>query len=94
MASGVPVLAADCGGVPELVDVGVTGRLVPRLDVDALAREMLDLLSDSGRLKAMGQASRRRAEQLLTWDRSAQRLEQVYLDLVFPKSSSAAAALN
>ena len=84
MASGVPVLAADCGGVPELVDVGVTGRLVPRLDVDALTREMLDLMSDSGRLRTMGQASRLRAEQLLNWDRSAQRLEQVYLDLVAP----------
>jgi glycosyltransferase involved in cell wall biosynthesis len=82
MASGVPVLAADCGGVPELVDVGVTGRLVPRLDVDALAREMRDMLSDPVRLRLMGQASRSRAEQLLTWDRSAQRLERVYLDLV------------
>ena len=91
MASGVPVLAADCGGVPELVDVGVTGRLVPRLDVEALTREMRDMLSDSGRLRTMGQASRRRAERLLTWDRSAQRLEQVYLDLVAPEHGTAAA---
>jgi len=82
MASGVPVLAANCGGVPELVDIGVTGRLVPRLDVDALTREILDLMSDSGRLRAMGQAARLRAEQFLTWDRSAQRLEQVYRDLL------------
>ena len=90
MASGVPVLAADCGGVPELVEAGVTGRLVPRLDVDALTREMRDMLSDSSRLRAMGQASRRRAERLLNWDRSAQRLEQVYLDLVAPKPSVSA----
>ena len=82
MASGVPVLASDCGGVPELVDKGVTGLLVPRLNVDALTNAMRDLLSDVSRLRQMGQAARARAEQLLTWDRSAERLERVYLDLV------------
>jgi glycosyltransferase involved in cell wall biosynthesis len=82
MASGVPVLASDCGGVPELVDEGVTGLLVPRLSVDALTSALRELLSDPSRLRVMGQASRLRAERLLTWDRSAQRLERVYLDLV------------
>jgi glycosyltransferase involved in cell wall biosynthesis len=82
MASGVPVLASDCGGVPELVDEGVTGLLVPRLNVDALTNAMRELLSDLQRLRQMGQAARQRAERLLTWDRSAERLERVYLDLV------------
>jgi glycosyltransferase involved in cell wall biosynthesis len=82
MASGVPVLASDCGGVPELIADGVTGRLVPRLDVDALTNAMRDLLSDRECLRAMGRESRVRAERLLTWDRSAARLERVYLDLV------------
>ena len=94
MASGVPVLASDCGGVPELVDEGVTGLLVPRLDVDALARNMREMLADPARLRAMGQASRLRAERLLTWDRSAQRLERVYLDLVAPARRHDTAALN
>ncbi|MDB6008536.1 MAG: hypothetical protein JWL65_786 [Gammaproteobacteria bacterium] len=82
MASGVPVLASDCGGVPELVDEGITGLLVPRLNVDALTNAMRELLSDPGRLRAMGHASRLRAERLLTWDRSAQRLESVYRGLI------------
>jgi glycosyltransferase involved in cell wall biosynthesis len=82
MASGVPVLASDCGGVPELVAEGVTGRLVPRLDLDALTHAMRDLLSDPARLREMGRESRLRAERLLTWDRSAERLERVYLDLL------------
>ena len=68
--------------MPELVDEGVTGLLVPRLNVDALTEAMRRMLSDAGRLRVMGQASRVRAERLLTWDRSAQRLERVYLDLV------------
>jgi glycosyltransferase involved in cell wall biosynthesis len=82
MASGVAVLASDTGGVPELVDKGVTGVLVPRLRVDALTNALRDLLSDRARLRAMGTAARARAERLLTWDRSAERLESVYLDLV------------
>jgi len=84
MASGVPVLASDCGGVPELVDEGVTGLLVPRLDVDALTDAMRALLADRERLRVMGQAARLRAERLLTWDRSAERLERVYQSVVKP----------
>jgi glycosyltransferase involved in cell wall biosynthesis len=87
MASGVPVLASDTGGVPELVENGVTGMLVPRLDVDALTQAMRDLLSDMHRLRQMGQAARLRAERVLTWDRSAERLERVYVDLVSPSGT-------
>jgi glycosyltransferase involved in cell wall biosynthesis len=103
MASGVAVLASDTGGVPELVDPGVTGMLVPRLDVEALTSAMRELLSDPTRLLAMGRAARRRAERLLTWERSAERLERVYLDLVGapepvaplpPRASAPAPQLN
>jgi len=79
MASGVPVLATRSGGVPELVEDGVTGCLVPRFDVDALTHALRGMLADPDRLQAMGRAARLRAEQLLTWERSARRLEEIYL---------------
>ena len=79
MASGLAVLASDCGGVPELVDAGASGRLVPRLDVGELTRALRAMLTDAARLREMGKAGRARAERLLTWDRSAERLERVYL---------------
>src|SRR5215469_5213786 len=81
MASGVPVVASRCGGVPELVEDGVTGRLVPRLDRHALVQAMRELLQDPRSLREMGQAARLRAERLLTWDRSSQRLERAYAGL-------------
>jgi glycosyltransferase involved in cell wall biosynthesis len=82
MACGVPVLASASGGVPELVDDGVTGRLVPRMDTRALACALREMSADPARLREMGRAARTRAERLLTWTRSAERLERIYLDLV------------
>ena len=87
MACGVPVLASASGGVPELVEDGVTGRLVPRLDVAALARALREMSADPERLREMGRAARLRAERLLTWTRSAARLERLYAALVLGRES-------
>jgi glycosyltransferase involved in cell wall biosynthesis len=78
MACGVPVLASASGGVPELIEDGVTGRLVPRLDTQALTNGLREMAADPARLLAMGAAARVRAERLLTWARSAERLERLY----------------
>lgn len=62
MALGLPVVATVHSGIPELVEHGVSGYLVPERDVDALA-EMLALLCDSGdRWVAMARAGRARIE--------------------------------
>jgi glycosyltransferase involved in cell wall biosynthesis len=81
MACGVPVLATASGGVPELVADGVTGRLVPRLDTQALACALREMSADPIRLLEMGTAARARAERLLPWARSAERLERLYAGL-------------
>ncbi len=78
MACGVPVLASASGGVPELIEDGTTGRLFPRLDRQALARALREMSADPARLREMGRAARVRAERLLTWAHSAERLERVY----------------
>ncbi|HEY6517302.1 MAG TPA: glycosyltransferase family 4 protein [Steroidobacteraceae bacterium] len=84
MACGVPVLASASGGVPELVADGITGRLVPRLDTQALVCALREMSADPTRLLEMGVAARRRAERLLTWVRSAERLAGVYSGLLAP----------
>jgi N-acetyl-alpha-D-glucosaminyl L-malate synthase BshA len=58
MASSVPVIATRAGGLPEVVDDGVTGYLLPVGDVDGMAARALDLLSDRTFRLRMGAAAR------------------------------------
>jgi glycosyltransferase involved in cell wall biosynthesis len=55
-AQGVPVVAAAVGGVPELVDDGTTGLLVPPGDAAALAGALTRLLSDPAEAERLGRA--------------------------------------
>ncbi|HVN94610.1 MAG TPA: N-acetyl-alpha-D-glucosaminyl L-malate synthase BshA [Terracidiphilus sp.] len=62
MACKVPSIATRVGGVPELIDDGVTGLLFPVGDVDAMAAGALSLLNDAPRLSAMREAARATAK--------------------------------
>ncbi|MGA9060511.1 MAG: N-acetyl-alpha-D-glucosaminyl L-malate synthase BshA [Terracidiphilus sp.] len=62
MACKVPSIATRVGGVPELIDDGVTGLLFPVGDVDAMAAGALGLLNDPPRLDAMREAARKTAQ--------------------------------
>jgi glycosyltransferase involved in cell wall biosynthesis len=59
-ASGLPVVASQHGGIPEIVVDGETGWLVPERDVDALAQNLLMLAADPGLRARAGEAARAR----------------------------------
>jgi glycosyltransferase involved in cell wall biosynthesis len=88
MACGLPCVVSDAGAPPELIGapgperIGEAGIAVPPGDAAALARAISGLLDDPGRRRAMGRAARRRAEDLLGWDRAVARLEALYRALV------------
>ena len=63
MACKVPSIATRVGGVPELIDDGVTGLLYPVGDVDGMSQGALSLLNDRGRLEGMRDAGRKTAQQ-------------------------------
>jgi glycogen(starch) synthase len=77
MAAGVPVVASDVGGIPEVVDEGVTGLLVPPLDVDALAGALDRLVADSALRERLADGARRRAGDY-AWPLLAARVLAVY----------------
>jgi glycosyltransferase involved in cell wall biosynthesis len=62
MAMGVPVIATDISGIPELVRHGETGLLVPSRDPVAMARAMRQLLLDRALASRLADAARRRLE--------------------------------
>jgi glycosyltransferase involved in cell wall biosynthesis len=81
MGCEVPVVATDAGGLPEVVEDGVTGLVVPRGDSAALASAIGRLLDNAELRRQMGVAGRERALRLFDWDRTAEQFEKLYRDL-------------
>ena len=75
-----PVVAAEIGGLGELVEEGVTGLLVPPGEADVLARALVELASDLPRAAEMGEAGRRRALEQFLQERCTDRTELLYRD--------------
>ncbi|MCZ4098816.1 glycogen synthase [Streptomyces sp. H39-C1] len=84
MACGTAVVASAVGGIPEVVEHGRTGLLVPYEEADprgfeaALAAAVNEVVGDGGRARAMGEAGRQRAVTEFGWDAVARRTVEVY----------------
>jgi glycosyltransferase involved in cell wall biosynthesis len=78
MASSRPVVAYGTGGIPEVVENGVSGILLPRGDLEGLTEAVLDLLHDERKAARLGAAARRRAEELFGYKTQTAR----YLSLI------------
>ncbi len=77
MASGRPVVSTRLSGIPEIVDDGRTGLLVPPGDPAALAEALAAIISDAARAQAMGRAGRRRAEERFDLEANVLRLRSL-----------------
>ena len=82
MACGRPVVACDVAALPEIIDNGVDGILVPPLDSTALVSSILSLLGDPLLAKRIGEAARQKVATKFTWDLAAAQLEGIYQGLL------------
>ena len=78
MAMGLPVVAPRVGGIPEVVEDGVTGVLFPPGDGKAFAKAVLNLLGDRECVRRMGVAARRSVEERFDLYRTVKVLEALY----------------
>lgn len=77
LAMGVPVVSTRISGIPELVEDGVTGRLVAPGDPAALAQAMRDLLENPAERRRLAEAGRARVDELFDASRNVQALQRL-----------------
>jgi len=82
MAAGKPVVATSVGGVPELVENGLTGLLVPPDDANALAEALLLLAKEPELRQVMGQNGQKKAIDCFDISRTAREYEALYCRLL------------
>jgi glycosyltransferase involved in cell wall biosynthesis len=89
---GRAAIVSDAGGLPEIVADGETGAVVPPGDAEALATAIVALARDPARVRALGEAARRRALAQFSAAAAAERIDSLYRTLVQSRSTAAAAS--
>jgi len=82
MALGKPVVSTNVGGIPEAIDEGVSGFLVPPRDPEQLALRILDILNDGALRNRMGQEGRKKVQDRFNIESMVKKVEQVYLSVM------------
>jgi L-malate glycosyltransferase len=78
MSFGCPSVGTHVGGIPEVVEDGVSGVLAPAGDAGALASAVDELLENPARRRALGEAAQRRARELFSAQAIVPRYEALY----------------
>lgn len=86
MAAACPVVATDAGGLPDIVEDGVTGRLVPPGDPQAMAKAIIAYLSDDRAALAAGRAGRERVRTHFTNDIMTDKIRALYAEVLGGKA--------
>ena len=87
MACEKAVVATKVGGLPEVVEDRITGRLVPPKNPSALAEAIVNLLKDKKKAKEMGRAGQKRVEELFSIKKNVRKTEELYEKILTRKIS-------
>ena len=82
MAAGVPVVATNVGGTPEILSDGVTGLLVKPKNATVLANAISTLLDNPEFARQLGQAGKKHIVQEFSMDQTVRRTEALYQELL------------
>jgi glycosyltransferase involved in cell wall biosynthesis len=83
LSMGIPVIGTDTGGIPDIVQDGLTGRLVPEKDPAELARAMAWVLENPALARRLAQAGQERVRAQFSADSVAGLMAQVYRSVVY-----------
>jgi glycosyltransferase involved in cell wall biosynthesis len=81
MASGIPIVASDLGGIPDVVNDRVNGLLSIPGDIQNLAETLALLMADAHLRKELGDNGKKLAGNY-SWDKIANETEQLYMDIL------------
>lgn len=81
-ACGVPVIAADVGGLPEVVVQGQTGYIVPKENSEALAKALKRLIDNNELRHQLGLKGREFVRQRYDWEENVSIMEKVYRNIM------------
>ena len=82
MASGIPVIGSNTGGIPDIIEDGVNGFLVPPGDAAALADRIITLQKNQELYKKFSLNGRRTVEEKYSWDSICKRFISVYHEVI------------
>ena len=82
MGLGIPVIATNTGGIPEIIEDGISGILVPPKDPDSLSQALLDLISDEEKRKQIGEMGYKRFREHFTMSRTIEEIQQLYQEVL------------
>lgn len=75
---GVPVIVTDCGGPTEFIEHGVSGLIVPKMDVDAMSESILKLVNDDKLRDTMGQQAKMLIRKRIADENAIERYHTIY----------------
>ena len=83
-----PVIVTNVGSIPEIVDDGITGYIVPPKNSNSLAEAVIKLIRDENLRKKMGENAYEKMKNELSWDAIAEKTVKVYRDVLEAKNEA------
>jgi glycosyltransferase involved in cell wall biosynthesis len=89
LAAGVPVVSTEVGGIPEVIESGKTGYLVPKGSAEFLAKRIVELLQDPSKAAEFALAGRAMVRERFPAEKMIEATEAVYEEALARSASRA-----